>query len=329
MAEHSMICAGIDVAKTKLDAVIYPGGAHLCVAYDAPGLKRLDAFFQEHNVRRVGFEASGGYEWVLLVHLRGGPIAAARFQPGQVRHFAKSRLRRAKNDKLDARIIAAFTASLEAMPPLPDARLDALDAELTYLEQLDDQIATLKTMVETTRPAHLKRLHEADIARLEKRRKKHIALMVATLNKDAALGRRLELLVSIGGVGTRTALAMLIGLPELGSISREEAAALVGVAPFDDDTGQTRRRRHVRGGRSRLRKSVFMGAFCATQWNPDLKAFYKRLRGNNKSHLCAIIAVARKLVILANAIVARKTPHGRPPLNEISSWLLPHFVNTS
>src|SRR4029453_1645928 len=124
MAEHSMICAGIDVAKNKLDAVIYPGGAHLCVAYDAQGLKHLDAFFQEHQVRRIGFEASGGYEWALLAHLRGGPIEAARFQPGQVRCFAKSRLRRAKNDRLRPAVIAAFTASLEAMPPLPNARFD-------------------------------------------------------------------------------------------------------------------------------------------------------------------------------------------------------------
>ena len=127
MAEHSMTCAGIDVAKKKLDAVILPGGAHLCVPYDTAGLKRLDAFFREHKVTRIGFEASGGYEWVLLAHLRGGTIEAARFQPGQVRCFAKSRLRRAKNDKLDARIIAAFTASLEAMPPLPNARFDALN----------------------------------------------------------------------------------------------------------------------------------------------------------------------------------------------------------
>jgi transposase len=308
MADHSMICAGIDVAKNKLDAVIYPGGAHLCVAYDAQGLKHLDAFFQEHQVRRIGFEASGGYEWALLAHLRGGPIEAARFQPGQVRCFAKSRLRRAKNDRLDAAVIAAFTASLEAMPPLPNARFDALNAELTYLEQLDDQIATLKTMAETTRLARLKSLHERDIGRLEKRRDKHIALMAAMCAKDAALARRLQLLVSIKGIGLRTALALVIRLPEMGGVSREAAAALVGVAPFDDDTGQTQRRRHVQGGRARLRKSVFMGAFCASRWNPDLKAFYKRLRANGKSHLCATIAVARKLVILANAIVARNTP---------------------
>lgn len=303
-----MICAGIDVAKKSLEAVIDPGGAHVSVPYTAAGLKRLDAFFGEHGVTRIGFEASGGYEWMLLTHLRRGAIAAARFQPGQVRHFARSRLRRAKNDRLDAAIIAAFTASQAAMPPLPDARFDELNAELTYLEQVEDQIARLKTMAETARLAAHRRLYESDIARLDKRRAERIALAVKLLAQDEALAHRLELLVSIRGVGVRTALAFVIRLPELGSVSREEVASLVGVAPFDNDTGETRRKRHVHGGRMRLRKSVFMGAFCASKWNLDLKAHYQRLRAKGKTHLCATIAVARKLAILANTIVARGTP---------------------
>ena len=278
------------------------------MAYDEAGLRRLDAFLLDHGVSRVGFEASGGYEWALLAHLRGRSFATARLQPGQVRHFAKSRLRHAKNDKLDAVMIAAFTASLEDLPPLPDARFDVLNAELTYLEQLDDQIMALKTMAETTRLTRLKRLHEQDIARLERRRASRMALMARTLRQDEALERRLSLLVSIKGVGLRTALALTIRLPELGRASREQIACLVGVAPFDDDSGARKGRRHVRGGRARLRKSVFMAAFSASRWNADLKTCYDGLRARGKHHLVAIIAIARKLVILANAIVARGTP---------------------
>jgi transposase len=308
MIDDSMICAGIDVSKTALDIVIHPGGAHLRVAYDDAGLRRLDAFLADRGVRRIGFEASGGYEWALLAHLRGGSIPAARLQPAQVRHFAKSRLRHAKNDRLDAALIAAFTASLAQLPPLPDARYDMLNAELTYLEQLDDQIMVLRTMAETARLARLRRLHEQDIARLERRRTARMALIAATLQQDAALGRRLALLVSIRGVGLRTALAMVIRLPELGHASREQIAALAGLAPFDADSGSHTGRRHIHGGRTRLRKSLFMAAFSASRWNDDLKTRYQALRQRGKHHLLATIAIARKLVVLANAIIARGTP---------------------
>lgn len=308
MNNPSMICAGIDVAKDKLDIALHPTGRHLEVCYDAGGLKRLDAFLAEHGVGRVGFEASGGYEWRLLVHLRASPVPAARFQPAQIRHFARSRLRLAKNDKLDAMLIAAFTASLDALPALPDARFDALGAELTYLEQLEEQIALLKTMAETTRTPALKRLHAHDIARLHKRREARMLLIARHVAKQAELARRLALLVSVKGIGLRTALALLIRLPELGSLSREEAAALAGLAPYDDDSGKRRGRRHVRSGRARLRKSLFMSAFTASRCNPDLKAAYLRLRNNGKHHLLATIAVARKLVILTNTILARGTP---------------------
>lgn len=151
MTDNSMICAGIDVGKSHLDIAIHPGDARLRLAYDAAGLKTLDAFLETHDVSRIGFEASGGYEWRLLVHLRAGKRPAARLQPAQLRFFAKSRLKRAKNDRLDAALIAVFTASLDKMPSLPDARFDALAAELTYLEQIEQQIALVKTFVETGR----------------------------------------------------------------------------------------------------------------------------------------------------------------------------------
>ncbi|MDM9629001.1 IS110 family transposase [Rhizobium sp. S152] len=306
MTDNSMICAGIDVGKSHLDIAIHPGDATLRVAYDAAGLKALDAFLQEQDVKRVGFEASGGYEWRLLVHLRAGERPAARLQPAQLRFFARSRLRRAKNDRLDAALIAVFTAGLEEMPALPDARFDRLASELTYLEQIEQQIALVKTFAETALSEIVKHRHAREVARLETCRKAHLLWMEKTLRQDPDLAQRLDLLVSIKGVGLRSALCMLIRMPELGHTGRAEIAALAGVAPYDDDSGKHHGRRRIQGGRERLRKSLFMCAFTATQHNPDLATFYKRLRDNGKEHLCAVIAVARKLIILANAILIRK-----------------------
>lgn len=307
MNDDSMICAGIDVAKSHLDIAIHPGGAKLRVGYDIAGLKMLDAFLDAHGVCRVGFEASGGYEARLMVHLRTGPRPAARLQPAQVRSFARSRLWRAKNDRLDAALIAAFTASLDELPCLPEARFDALAAELTYLEQIEQQIALIKTFAETTQSQAIKGRHGRAIARLETCRAARLVFLQKAVRDDPELARRLDLLVSISGIGVRSALCLVIRLPELGHASRAEIAALAGVVPYDDDSGKHHGRRHIQGGRERLRKALFMCAFTATRSNPDLAAFYKRLRQNGKDHLCAVIAVARKLIILANAIIIRQT----------------------
>lgn len=307
MTDHSMICAGIDVGKNHLDIAIHPGGHRLRVAYDAAGLKTLDAFVDEHDVDRIGLEASGGYEWRLMAHLRGGKRQAARVQPSQVRHFAKSRLQRAKNDRLDALPIARFIADLEALPALPAARFDALAAEMTYLEQLEQQIVLLKTFAETAFTVSIKRRYLREIGQLETRHKARLLLIAKTVRQDDELAQRLDLLVSIKGIGLRSALCLIVRMPELGHVSRGEAAALAGVAPYDDDSGKHRGRRHIQGGRERLRKSLFMCAFSASRHNPDLAAFYARLRANGKAHLQAVIAVARKLIILANVILNRKT----------------------
>lgn len=297
MTDNSMICAGIDVGKSHLDIALHPGKARLRVTYDTAGLKALDAFLREHDVSRIGFEASGGYEWRLL----------ARLQPAQLRFFAKSRLKRAKNDRLDAVLIALFTASLEQLPALPDARFDKLAAELTYLEQIEQQIALVKTFAETALSEAIKRRHLREVARLETCRKAHLLRLEKTVRDDCDLAQRLDLLISIKGIGLRSALCLIIRLPELGHASRAEIAALAGVAPYDDDSGKYHGRRRIQGGRERLRKSLFMCAFTATRHNPDLAAFYTRLRQNGKEHLCAVIAVARKLIVLANTILFRKT----------------------
>jgi transposase len=313
MLDTSMIAAGIDVSKEKLDIALHPGGQHLMVSYDAKGLMELSRFLAAHGVKRVGFESSGGYEGRLLAHLRGGPIEVGRFHAGQVKAFARSRLNRAKNDRRDALMIAAFTASLERLPPLPDAAFDGFAEALTYIEQLEERLVGVKTTLETTRDARLRAIHKRDIASLEARRANEIARLTAQIRTNDALARRLDLIDSVKGVGLRTALAILVRLPELGSMSREEAAAMAGLAPYDNDSGKMAGKRRVAGGRSRLRKSLYMAAFSATQWNPDIKTFYTRLRKAGKEHLVAIIASARKLIVTVNAIVKKGTPWTMKP----------------
>lgn len=298
-------CAGIDVSKAKLDAFVVPGGEHLVVAYTKEGLRELDAFLVRHKVARIGFEASGGYERRLLEHLRAGSIPAVRVQPLQVRAFGRSKLRRAKNDKLDAKLIALFTSSLEHLPPLPGPLTIELAEHLTFIEQIEDRLVLVKTSLETTSNARLRRLHSAEITRLETRREVELMRLARAVEASSELARRLARVRSIKGIGLRTGLALVIRIPELGSLSREEVAALSGLAPYDNDSGKSAGRRHITGGRPRLRTSLFMAGFSAIQWNPDIKAFYDRLRRNKKHHLTALVAAMRKLVILANAVVAR------------------------
>jgi transposase len=301
------ICAGIDVSKSKLDIVVLPSGEHLEVAYTKQGLKQLDAFLDRHKVERIGFEASGGYEQRLLAHLRAGSTPAGRLQPAQVKAFAKSRLKRAKNDRLDAERIARFTAQLERLPPLPDELSLALAEHLTFIEQIEDRLVFEKTCLETTMSPRLRRLHEAEIRRLETRRELELMRLAKAVEACSERARRLARVCSIKGIGLRTGLTLVIRIPELGSLSREEVAALAGLAPYDNDSGKSSKQRRIAGGRPRLRKSLFMAGFSAIQWNPDIKAFYDRLRAKGKHHLTALTAAMRKLIILANAIVARNT----------------------
>lgn len=309
MTDHDVItcCAGIDVSKDELDVALWPGGGHAVFAYTSAGLAELDRFLATHKVARIGFEASGGYERRLLEHLRAGAIPAARLQPAQVKAFARSRLRRAKNDRLDAELIAIFTANLEKLPPLPAQITLELAEHLTFIEQIEDQLVAAKTRLETTKSPRFRKSYSAQIQRLERRREVELMRLAKAVEASEDLARRLARVCSIKGIGLRTGLALVIRLPELGSLSREEAAALAGLAPYDNDSGKWTGKRVIKGGRLRLRNSVFMAGFSATRWNPDIKAGYDRLRARGKHHLTALVAAMRKLVILANAVVARDT----------------------
>lgn len=301
--------AGIDTAKGTLDVAVPDQATRFQVANAASGWRCLAGELAAAGVTRVGIEATGGYERGVVAHLRSAGFTVLVLQPGQVKAYARLHLRRAKNDALDAALIAACASVMEPPEIVPDERLADLAAHLTFVEQTEEDIARLKVRLEHVHDQRLRRMMMADIARLKTRRLAELARLARLLRDHDDLARRLDLVLSVPGIGERTALALIIRMPELGRISREEAAALAGLAPFDDDSGTHSGGRHIAGGRGRLRRSLFAAALpAAFRWNQALIDLYRRLVERGKPHNAALIACARKLLIYANTVVQRGTP---------------------
>jgi transposase len=309
MTQTITITAGIDTSKAKLDIAVHDRTERWQVANALPGWRMLAANLAKAGVTRVGIEATGGYERGVVEHLRAASFIVLVLQPIQVKAFGRVHLRRAKNDALDAVLIAACAATLDQPRIVPDPRLAELAQYLTFLEQTEEDIARFKTRLEHIDEPRLRRIVNSDITRLKTRRTAQIRDIAKRLRAHGDLARRLDLVLSIPGIGERTALALIIRMPELGQISREEAAALAGLAPFDDDSGTHKGQRHIAGGRGRLRRSLFAAALpAAFRWNTALIALYTHLTARGKAHNSALIACARKLLIYANTVVQRGTP---------------------
>jgi transposase len=309
MNETSTLTAGIDTAKHTLDVAVHGLPLRLKIDNGVAGWRQLATELARLGVCRVGIEATGGYERGVVRHLRAAGFAVLVLQPVQVKAYARMRRRRAKNDAIDAMLIAACAAAIEAPRIAPDERLAALACDLTFVEQIEDDIARFKTRLEHIEDARQRRMVMADIDRLNARKAAELRRIVKALRTHDDLAHRLDLVLSIPTIGERTALALIIRMPELGRISREEAAALAGLAPFDDDSGMHKGQRHIAGGRARLRRSLFRAALPgAFRWNPALIALYRRLIARGKAHNAALTACARKLVIYANTVVQRGTP---------------------
>jgi transposase len=316
MAKRTTICAGIDTGKWKLDIALDGSSEPLQVDNTPEGYKVLLDWLRRHRVKRIGIEASGGYEQPVVSELRRKRFVVVVFQPAQVRAYAKFHLQRAKNDKIDAALIAVCTAAVKTIHDPPDARLLPFAEHLTMLDQIGEDIARLKNRIETCRNPRIRQTWKEDIARLAKRERIEFKALVAAIREHRDLAERLELINSVDGIGLPTAVAILVRLPEIGRITREQATALAGLAPYDDDSGERAGDRHIDGGRERLRRAVYTAALPASfRWNPQLIALYQRLIAAGKEHKLALIACARKLLIFANTVVARGTPwdHEHPP----------------
>jgi transposase len=223
----------------------------------------LVAWLGEHAARRIGIEASGGCERAIVAKLRTEGFEVVLFQPKQVRAYAIFRLQRANNDIIDAALIAVCAAAVETLHAAPDPRLAGLAERLAFIEQIEEDIARGKTRREGFQTAELEAEIEAEIARLKRRRAGELKRLLAILRTHADPGNRFDLLISVPGIGERTAIALLIRMPELKSLSREPVAALAGLAPFDDDSGKRKGSRHIAGGRDRVRKSLYAAALPA------------------------------------------------------------------
>jgi transposase len=314
MNKSSTKVAGIDVSKAMLDIATYPASEKMRVANTGDGHQELVAWLRARKIKRVGLEASGGYEQAVVAYLRQHGFEVALLQPRQVRAFADYKLRRAKNDRLDAALIAECTANLGDPREAPDARLTALAEHLLFIEQIEADIARFKARCEHFTSKRILKQIERDIQGLERHRDAELVRLQTAVRKHDDLARRLELIASVDGVGMRTALTLVILLPELGKVTREQISALVGVAPYDDDSGERNGERHIAGGRSRVRRALFNAALPASlRWNSALVALYGRLTHNGKAHKKALIACVRKLLIFVNAVVERGTPWSKSP----------------
>lgn len=309
MNNNSIICAGIDIGKRKLDVAVCGIDASQQIDNTPVGHQKLIAWLRCHKVERVGVEATGGYEQSIVQALRREGFVVVVFQPIQVRAYAKFRLKLAKNDKIDANLIAACVASVDNVRAPPDPRFEAFAAAQTLIDQLTDDIVLYKTRLETARDELSRAFWKGEIAGRKAQLRGALKTLRTDMRAHADIAAKLDLITSVEGIAEKTAIAILIRMPEIGTLSREQVAALAGLAPYDDDSGRRAGSRHIQGGRTRLRSSLYAAALpAAFFWNPQLITFYKRLRANGKTHKMALVACARKLLIFINTVVARATP---------------------
>lgn len=312
------VCAGIDTGKHKLDVALDGCSDQLQVNNSADGHKALSAWLRQHQVKRVGIEASGGYEQAAVLQLRQDGFLVIVFQPAQVRAYAMFHLQLAKNDKIDAALIATCAAATRKIHASADPRLAPFAEHLTLIDQITEDIALIKTRRASCRNARIQGFWKDEITRLKRLQKAELETLVNAIRQHPDLLKRLDLIESVDGVGLPTAVAILVRMPEIGRVTREEVAALAGLAPYDNDSCSQIGARHIQGGRKRLRGRLYCAALPASfRWNTQLIALYQRLIGKGKSHKAALIACARKLLIFVNAVIARGEPWTEKPIRPV------------
>jgi len=308
-------CAGIDVGKRWLDAAVHGLEASIRVANDAPGLAELIAWLRAHEVARVGLEASGGYERSALETLAGAGFELVLHQPLEVRLFARLKRLKAKNDRIDAALIAAATAQVDAVKAAVDPRLQDLAERLTAYEQISDQLAQLRGFMEHVSLKDLTATLRRQIAALAKLKQQIALEVLRRLKAHQDLLARYKLLLSLPGFGPIVAASLVVRMPELGQMRRGQAAALLGVAPFDRDSGQRKGLRFIAGGRARPRRLVYMAALSASRCDPTFRSVAQRLLARGKPAKLVLVAVMRHLIEAANLVLARAQPwisHAQP-----------------
>lgn len=292
---------GIDVSKATLDVFILGERTSFAVTNDDEGIQALVERLKAHPVTLVAFESTGRYHEAVHAALLVARIPAHLANAARVKSFATAKGIGAKTDAQDARLLCSFAAFVEVPAAVP---VDADVADLAALMQRRRQLK--KTLVaEGLRRDRASALVNDSIDAVTKCLKEQVASIDAGVRAEMKKhsSRKLELLVSIPGVGETTAAAMMCWLPELGHLDSKKLVSLVGLAPFAQDSGQRFGKRTIRGGRERVRTALYMSAMVATRFNPTLKIFYQRLVASGKAKRAAILAVARKMIGIMNAMI--------------------------
>jgi transposase len=298
------IFVGIDVSKDRLDVHVRPSAEAFVVARDGKGLNELVERLCGLAPYLIAVEATGGYETIVAAALAGANLPLAIVNPAQIRHFALALNQRAKTDPIDAAVIAAFAEATKPEPrPLPDeaARLLA-------------ELVSRRTQIIEMLVAERQRQKRVSTVRVRKSLARHIAALekelpvidrdIDTMVRGSPIWRAKEdLMVSFPGVGNTLARTFLAELPELGSLDRRQIASLVGVAPFTRQSGRWKGKSMIGGGRPVARAAAFLAALSAIRCHPDLRVFYRRLLTAGKPKMVALIAVARKILTILNAML--------------------------
>jgi transposase len=302
------VFVGIDVAKAQLDIALRPTGERWTVTNDEPGIATLVTRLQEIAPQLIGLEATGGYQRAVVAALAAAALPIVVVNPRQVRDFAKATGQLAKTDGLDARAVAHFAEAVRPTPrPVPDAQTEELRALLARRRQLIAMRTAEHNRLEHA-PHRLRADIEAHIAWLDQRVAALDNDLDTTLRASPVWRERETLYRSVPGIGPVCARTLMLDLPELGTLSRQCIAALVGVAPFNRDSGTLRGSRTTWGGRAHVRAVLYMSTLVAVRYNPVLKRFYERLRTAGKVAKVALTACIRKLLTILNAMATHQKP---------------------
>jgi transposase len=308
MAQNDRVVAGIDVAKDKVDACIRSLSQRQTFPSTAEGRRALIRWLRKHKVGKTAMEASGGYEREWAKALREVGIEVRIVDPKRVRSFARSAGRLAKNDPIDAEMIAWFAETFTDAPGQAyDAEREKLVQIVTARQALLELQTSLQNRGEHSTPEVVQKMQARLLKKIAVEVAKLEAAIAAMVEATPHFAELAEIIESVPGLGEITSAGLIAAMPELGQVSNNIAAALLGVAPYDDDSGRRQGQRHIKGGRRKIRNIFYMACVgAATQHNPVLKAFYRRLVAKGKEPKVALTACMRKLIVILNTMIARR-----------------------
>jgi transposase len=314
MAASTEVYVGVDISKARLDVHIDPLGQSFSADNTPAGIGMLLESLKDLSVKLVLIEATGRYERRLAADLLEAGIPVTVVNPRQARDFAKSLGRLAKTDKIDAAVLAQFAKlGHHRLAEKTPENLDLLDQRVTRRRQVVQMLATEKTRLEQLSDKLAIRTVKKVMRVLDQQREDLDRQIAQLIESDDDWRNKAQILDSVPGVGPDTANQLVVDLPELGRLNRQEIAALVGVAPMNCDSGSMRGQRHIRGGRADIRTTLYMAAYNAMRCNPAIKAFAQRLKNAGKPFKVVTTACMRKLLIILNVMV-KTNQHWNPEL---------------